>query len=182
MKAVRFAPQWLYWAGLGLAFAVLYLRLAAAGEPTFAFWFSSDYLFAADVYKDVVVDGFPLSGIKFSIAPCLFPDVVVTALLMFLTRNAVMATFLYGVFQFTLFVSGYVVLSRVVPQRRAAGGCILAAAVGLVLIPRALSNGTTTRSITCFWMKVISATLRWRSFAAAPVSGCAFIPCANGER
>ena len=135
MKAVRFAPQWLYWAGLGLAFAVLYLRLAAAGEPTFAFWFNSDYLFAADVYKDVVVDGFPLSGIKFSIAPCLFPDVVVTALLMFLTRNAVMATFLYGVFQFTLFVSGYVVLSRVVrgPQRRAAGGCILAAAVGLVL-------------------------------------------------
>jgi hypothetical protein len=135
VKPSRLAPQWLYWTGLALAFAVLYARLAAAPESTLAFWFNSDYLFAADIYKDVVVDGFPLSGIKFSIAPCLFPDVVVTAVLMFLTRNAVMATFFYGIFQFTLLVTAYVFLSAVVRgrERPSPNGCILAAAVVLVL-------------------------------------------------
>ena len=109
---------WPYWLGLLLAFDVLYNRLAAAGQHTLNFWFNSDYLFAADVYKDVFVDKFPFSGLKFSVAPDIFPDVMVTSALMFLTRNAIVATFLYGLIQFTLLVSAYVLCARVIDGSR----------------------------------------------------------------
>ena len=58
-----------------LAFSVLYNRLETLGRKTLDFWFNSDYLFAAHVYKDVFIDKFPFSGIKFSVAPDIFPDV-----------------------------------------------------------------------------------------------------------
>src|SRR5690242_16778232 len=128
-------PDLAYWAGLLLAFAVLYQRLTSAGERTLQFWFNSDYLFAADIYKDVFVDHFPLSGIKFSIAPCLFPDVVFTSFLMVLTRNAVLATFLYGLVQFTLLVSAYILLAGLLERRQshAPRAFILTVAIALVL-------------------------------------------------
>ena len=126
---------WPYWMGLGVAFLVLYQRLGAAGENTLQAWFNSDYLFAADIYKDVFIDHFPLSGIHFSIAPCLFPDVVLTSFLMFLTNNAILSTFFYGVVQFTLLLAAYLVCAMVLGEgrQRVSQACILLAAIGLVL-------------------------------------------------
>ena len=128
-------PQWPYWVGLCLAFAVLYQRLAAAGEATLQFWFNSDYLFAADLYKDIFIDHFPLSGVKFSTAPELFPDVTFTSVLMFLTHNAILATFLYGLLQFTLLVSAYVFCAALVTRakRPVPYMFVLSLAVALVL-------------------------------------------------
>jgi hypothetical protein len=117
-RRIAGSPLWPYWLGLLLAFGVLYKGLEAAGRQTLEFWFNSDYLFAAHVYKDVFIDKFPFSGIKFSIAPDIFPDVVVTSVLMFLTRNAVVATFLYGLVQFTLLIWAYVLCARVINRSR----------------------------------------------------------------
>ena len=127
--------MWPYWTGLGLAFLVLYQRLGAAGENALQAWFNSDYLFAADIYKDVFIDHFPLSGIHFSIAPCLFPDVVLTSFLMILTNNAILSTFFYGLVQFTLLVGAYLVCAAVLGEgkQRVPQACIFLAAIGLVL-------------------------------------------------
>jgi len=134
-------PQWVYWAALCLAFAVLYQRLGAAG-PTLNFWFDSDYLFEADFYKDIFVDHFPITGVKFSIAPSLFPGLFFTSCFMFLTRNAILATFLLGLLQFTLLVAAYVFCVAVVleERRQTACTCIFLVAIGLVLHTSSILN------------------------------------------
>ena len=128
-------PLWLYWLGLLVAFDVLYNRLATLGRKTLDFWFNSDYLFPAHVYKDVFIDKFPFSGIKFSVAPDIFPDVILTSVLMFLTRNAIMATFLYGLVQFTLLVLAYVLCAQVIDPSapEVSRAPVLLAGIGVVL-------------------------------------------------
>ncbi len=134
---MRSAPLriWPYCVGLLVAYAVFWRSLANSGDRVLRLWFTSDWLFAASVYKDVFVDKFPLAGIKFQIAPSVFPDLVITTTLMFLTRNAIVTTVLAGMLQFALYAGAYLACYLLVkePGSRNAGVCLGLLAIALTL-------------------------------------------------
>jgi len=124
------------WLGLGLSLWLLFLRLSeAAPSITSGIWLSSDVLYPVNVFTDVFFDGFKLSGWRFSIAPCWFPDLIATGLFLGVTRNVVLATLLAGFIQ----IIALVLLSRAfakaigVPQPGALEPVVLLAAVAITI-------------------------------------------------
>jgi hypothetical protein len=93
------------WLGLALSLWLLFLRLSAADPSiTSRVWLSSDILYPVNVFTDVFIDGSKLSGWRFSIAPCWFPDLVATGLFLGITRNVVLASLLAGFIQIVALV------------------------------------------------------------------------------
>jgi hypothetical protein len=124
------------WVGLLIAFATLYFHLTAIGRPAYQIWFNSDYLFAADLYRDVFMDGFPFSGFRFSVASCLFPDVFVTIILMkVLGGKAIVAAFVYGLFQFSLLTGSFALCGVVakVADKKLVVSLVLLVSIALTL-------------------------------------------------
>ncbi len=108
------APEALAWAGFALSLGVLFLRLGGARPGALHDWYSSDTLVFVNVATDVLGDGFPLSGWRFSIVTFLFPDVFLTALLWLLTRGAMAATVLAGFALPALIVGALLLVRRAV--------------------------------------------------------------------
>lgn len=66
---------------LALTAAVWTLTTAVGNEIPSSFFFNSDTLFLTSLYRDLMHDGFPLSGWKFPPSPYFFPDMPVWFLL-----------------------------------------------------------------------------------------------------
>ena len=132
---LRTNPVLYGWAGLLFAYAALWRRLAGAGEGVRQLWFNSDTLFPVHLFVDVVRDGYPLSGWRFGIAPCWFPDVPVTGAVYALTRNVVMANMLDGLVQFAILILGFQLCWRAVGvmERRLADVLTLGVGIGFLL-------------------------------------------------
>ena len=129
-------PGGLAWLGLVLSLVLLYLRLSAE-DPSIVWrvWLSSDTLYPVNVFTDVFHDGYGISGWRFSIAPCWFPDLVATGLFLALTGNVVLATLLAGFIQIValvlLFKAFRVALG--LPRQGAMGPILLLVAVLLTI-------------------------------------------------
>lgn len=77
-------------------------------------WIHSDSLYPVNVTTDVLQDGYPLSGWRFSIAPCWFPDIFATGVFWVLTRNPIAATLLAGFIQLALIVGAFQLMRKAV--------------------------------------------------------------------
>jgi hypothetical protein len=124
------------WLALAVALAVLYFRLGAAGDALLT-WYNADSLFAIHIYKDVVLDGYPLSGWGYPPAPYWFPDIPLASVAMALTGgNPTVAMFLYGVAQVGLLVGGFMVCCRAagLGRGRLFDVSLLLATTGLILM------------------------------------------------
>lgn len=95
------------WGGLLLSLVCLFFRLGAADPASLRVWISSDTLYPVNVATDVLGDGFSLSGWRFSIAPCWFPDLFLSGLFWLVTRNPITATLLAGFLQLGLIVAAF---------------------------------------------------------------------------
>jgi len=102
------------WLGLMLSMACLVFQLGAAGHRSLKVWISSDTLYPVNVATDVLGDGFSLSGWRFSIAPCWFPDVFLSGLFWIITRNPITATLLAGFVQVGLVVAAFFLIREAV--------------------------------------------------------------------
>jgi hypothetical protein len=104
-------------AGLGLVLSLLYLfwTLGNAGPAVVdSLWITSDTLYPVNVTTDILHDGYPLSGWRFSIAPCWFPDLFTTGLFWVFTHNAITATLLAGFIQLALIVGAFHLMRRAI--------------------------------------------------------------------
>jgi len=90
------------WLGLTLSLLLLFRCLGNA-TPSVT-WLSSDTLYPVNVFTDVLFDGFTISGWRFSVAPCWFPDVLAAGFFLGLTRNVVLATLFAGFIQIGMLV------------------------------------------------------------------------------
>lgn len=95
------------WIGFLLSLWFLYCQLSSASPETLKVWVSSDTLYPVNVFTDIFIDRFPLSGWRFSIAPVWFPDLALAGLFFALTRNVVTATLLAGFAQIPLMIAGF---------------------------------------------------------------------------
>jgi hypothetical protein len=107
------------WIGFLLSLVFLFAQLSLADPSVLNMWLSSDTLYPVNVFTDVFVDGYSLSGWQFSIAPCWFPDLVLVGLFLGLTHNVILATLLAGFIQIALIVGAFAVIRRAI---RATGG------------------------------------------------------------
>lgn len=96
---LRSLPAALSWLGLGLSLLLLFVRLSEADWGALDLWISSDTLYPVNVFTDVFSDGFKISGWRFSIAPCWFPDLLATGMFFALTHNVILATLAAGFIQ-----------------------------------------------------------------------------------
>ncbi len=108
------APSLLALLAFFLSLVVLMLRLGAAPPQTLHAWISSDTLYPVDVTIDTLKDGFPLSGWRFSIAPCWFPDLFACGFFWIVTRSAVLATLFAGFIQLPLIVWAFDLARRAI--------------------------------------------------------------------
>jgi hypothetical protein len=121
--------------GLMLSMVCLFFKLGAAGPASLNVWISSDTLYPVNVVTDVVHDGFSLSGWRFSIAPCWFPDIFTTGFFWIVTRNPIAATLLAGFVQLGLLVAAFFWISKAVGlgNRSLQNVFLLAASVTITL-------------------------------------------------
>ncbi|PQO43666.1 hypothetical protein [Blastopirellula marina] len=89
----------------GCAIVALYLRLAS--HPYHCGVFNSDSLFPLHVAKDILVDGSSLRGWTFCPSPFVFPDAAVAGFFYLLTGQAIISSFLTGVFFVTMTALGF---------------------------------------------------------------------------
>lgn len=102
------------WLGLVVSLLCLFLQLGTTVPASLNVWISSDTLYPANVATDILGDHFSLSGWRFSIAPCWFPDVFLSSLFWIVTRNAIAATLLAGFVQLGLLVGTFFVIREAV--------------------------------------------------------------------
>jgi len=102
------------WLGLILSMVCLFFRLGAADPASLNVWISSDTLYPVNVVTDVLHDGFTLSGWRFSIAPCWFPDIFAAGFFWIVTRNPIAATLLAGFVQLGLLVAVFFLIRKAV--------------------------------------------------------------------
>jgi hypothetical protein len=78
-------------------------------EGQMAIFFGNDMLYLPALYKDIFVDGLPVSGWRLTPAPYFFPDMPIYFLLHLFVPKFIYAGFLYAIFQniFLLFTSLY---------------------------------------------------------------------------
>lgn len=114
-------PGWLAWLGLALSLIYLFRALGNASPAELdAIWINGDTLYPVNVTTDVLQDGYPFSGWRFSIAPCWFPDLFITGLFWILTHNAITATLLAGFIQLALIVGAFELMRRTIGVRSGA--------------------------------------------------------------
>ena len=104
-------------AGLGLLLSLLYLfwSLSNANPAVIdTLWVTSDTLYPVNVTTDILHDGYSLSGWRFSIAPCWFPDLFTTGLFWVFTHKAITATLLAGFIQLALIVGAFHLIRRAI--------------------------------------------------------------------
>lgn len=114
---------------------MLYRQLAVSPPRVLTFWFNSDTLFPVHFFIDWFRDGYPLSGWRFGIAPCWFPDIPVTALLYVLTRNVVLTNLIAGLLQFALLLIGFQLCWRALglTETRLSDSLTLSVGIGFLL-------------------------------------------------
>src|ERR1700687_754034 len=84
------SPLALAWIGFLLSLLYLYRQLGASDPAVLGLWLNSDTLWQANVFTDLLVDHYRLSGWVFSIAPCWFPDLALTGVFWMITRNVIL--------------------------------------------------------------------------------------------
>jgi hypothetical protein len=129
-------PTSLAWLGFFLSLVFLFCRLGFCNPRDLNnIWFSSDTLYPVNVFTDTLIDGYSLSGWKFSIAPCWFPDLLLAGLFLVLTQNVILATLFAGFIQIALIVGAFVLIRRAVrtTQPITQDVFLLAAGVGITL-------------------------------------------------
>jgi hypothetical protein len=138
LKATRILLHPITWClvAQALAFAALNTALGASpmGQEG---WVNADTTFPFHLGKDVLVDGYPLSGWQLPIASFLFPDVVLASGLLLACGCDMPAAFaLYCVAQFSLLIGGGVmcILASGIKHRTPAIVGILLGGVALTLL------------------------------------------------
>ena len=130
-------PLILAWLGLILALLHLFWSLGSTSPAVLegSKWISSDSLYPVNVATDILRDGYPLSGWRFSVAPHWFPDLFTTGLFWVITRNAITATLLAGFIQLALIVGAFQLIRKAISLGSGSLPMIvlLAVAVGLTL-------------------------------------------------
>jgi hypothetical protein len=111
-------PGWLAWLGLALSLLYLFRALGNADSAELdALWINSDTLYPVNVTTDILHDGYPFSGWRFSIAPCWFPDLFISGLFWIFTHNVITATLLAGFIQLALIVGAFDLMRRAIGVR-----------------------------------------------------------------
>lgn len=111
---LRALPVWVAWTAFALALIFLFVRLGLTPDRDMYLWLSSDTLYPVNVFTDIFGDGFSLSGWRFSIAPCWFPDMLATGVFLALTHNVILATLLAGFFQIAVIAAALHVIGKAV--------------------------------------------------------------------
>jgi hypothetical protein len=116
-------------------------------------WITSDTLYPVNVFTDVLQDGYSLSGWKFSIAPCWFPDFMSIGFFWLVTRNIVMSTLLGGFVQIGLIVGAFHIIGKAVGTRNIyTQDAFLLASGALITLYVALSPGVYYPKLNMFFL------------------------------
>jgi hypothetical protein len=110
-------PEWFAWIGLALALLFLFIRLGFADDRALDMWITSDSLYPVNVFTDVLQDGYSLSGWRFSIAPCWFPDLIATGIFWLVSRDVIVGTLLAGFVQIALIVPAFHIIGKAIGIR-----------------------------------------------------------------
>jgi hypothetical protein len=141
-RALFTHPELIGWSCLVLALLFLFIRLGLSDDITLSIWINSDTLYPVNVFTDVLQDGYSLSGWKFSIAPCWFPDLMGVGFFWFVTRNIIMSTLLGGFVQIGLIVGAFHIIGKAVGTRNIhTQDAFLLASGALITIYVALTPG-----------------------------------------
>jgi hypothetical protein len=108
------SPLTVAWTGFVVSLIYLYRQLAASGPAVLGMWINSDTLWQANLFTDLFVDHYRLSGWAFSIAPCWLPDLAATGLFLAITGNVILATLLAGFIQIGLLVGALRLCQKVI--------------------------------------------------------------------
>jgi hypothetical protein len=146
-------PELIGWSCLVLALLFLFIRLGLSDDSTLGIWISSDTLYPVNVFTDVLQDGYSLSGWKFSIASCWFPDLMGVGLFWLVTRNIIASTLLGGFVQIGLIVGAFHIIGKAVGTRNIQmQDAFLLASGALITLYVALHPGTYYPKLYIFFL------------------------------
>jgi len=94
---------WIIWASI-VALMVLLFWFAFLSDWGLSHFLSSDALYLPSLYKDIVQDGYTLSGWTLNQATNFFPDMLLFFLLNAIFGDFIVATFAYSVIQYFAFI------------------------------------------------------------------------------
>jgi hypothetical protein len=81
------------------------------------YFFNSDLLYLPSLYKDIFIDKFSFSGWRITPAPYFFPDMLIYFILMFLTNNFLLSTYLFGFMQsLTFLILVSILIKELIPK------------------------------------------------------------------
>ena len=103
-----------YWfiIGISLSLILILLWFASQGEYYFSFMFSSDALYLPSIYDDIFINGNSVQGWTFNPAPNFVPDMLLFFILMSITPNFVVATFLFSIIQYFVIIALFYAIFR----------------------------------------------------------------------
>jgi hypothetical protein len=73
-------------------------------DSSYRIFFGSDQLYLPSIYKDIFIDHNTLKGWHLNPAPNIFPDMIVYFLIMAVTSNFIVASFVYAIIQYLFFI------------------------------------------------------------------------------
>lgn len=82
----------------------IFALFSSLSQSSLGCFFNSDTLYLASLYKDIFVDHNSLNGWHLNPAPNFFPDMIVYFLLMTITSNFIVTSFVYAIIQYIFFI------------------------------------------------------------------------------
>jgi len=92
----------------------LYLFLNSIDDYKIGSFFNGDTVYLPSLYKDIFIDRFSISGWHFSAAPSFFPDMLLYFILMFITGDLTISTFIYAIIQPVLLLLSFLILLKLI--------------------------------------------------------------------
>jgi hypothetical protein len=114
---IRHHPEWFAWLAFIFSLMFLLIRLGLGGDRALSMWISGDTLYPVNLTIDLLRDGYSLSGWRFSIAPCWFPDLTAAGLFWIVTQNPTLATLLAGFIQIGAVAGAFHLIGRAMGVR-----------------------------------------------------------------
>ena len=114
MNRIRPTAFVFYSVGLLLALVLLYVRLGSRRYLHLGDLVQQRWLHSAGVFHDLFVDRFPVSGLSFPTAPCIFPDIILSQPFFAIAPNAIVGTLAYGMLQFCFLAGAFGFCARAI--------------------------------------------------------------------
>lgn len=87
-----------------LSIGTIFVFFTTFKTQELAAFFSSDTLYLPSIYKDIFIDHNSLKGWHLNPAPNIFPDMIVYFIIMVITSNFILSSFIFAIIQYSFFI------------------------------------------------------------------------------